>query len=166
MDTETQPQQNHFYSLGSPGPRHSGEGNLGDFLCIRHSTNGWRAPKWCRGEKVTQGPRDPEYKMAILGMNSLDFWGFSSLIKISIKLFFSHMKKLIGSNSEFLSVAKSLEQRVRKIDENEFETTQAQVFFSLKKKRGEVTTSMPPKLTLDGSLLVHYKISLGEMVGI
>ena len=104
--------------------------------------------------------------MAILGMNSLDFWGFSSLIKISIKLFFSHMKKLIGSNSEFLSVAKSLEQRVRKIDENEFETTQAQVFFSLKKKRGEVTTSMPPKLTLDGSLLVHYKISLGEMVGI
>ena len=46
------------------------------------------------------------------------------------------------------------------------------VFFRKKKKRGEVTTSMPPprkrkkKLTLDGSLLVHYKINLGEMVGI
>ena len=82
--------------------------------------------------------------MAILGMNSLDFWGFSSLIKISIKLFFSHMKKLIGSNSEFLSVAKSLEQRVRKIDENEFETTQAQVFFSLKKNVARSPLLCPP----------------------
>lgn len=81
------------------------------------------------------------------------------------------MKKLIGSNSEFLFVAKSLEQRVRKLDENEFKLPRPRCFFRKKKTwRGHHFYAPPPKkkkkLTLDGSLLVHYKINLGEMVGI
>lgn len=83
------------------------------------------------------------------------------------------MKKLIGSNSEFLFVAKSLEQRVRKLDENEFKLPRPRCFFRKKKNVARSPLLCPPpprkrkkKLTLDGSLLVHYKINLGEMVGI
>lgn len=57
------------------------------------------------------------------------------------------MKKLIGSNSEFLFVAKSLEQRVRKLDENEFKLPRPRCFFRKKKNvaRSPLLCPPPPK---------------------
>lgn len=54
------------------------------------------------------------------------------------------MKKLIGSNSEFLFVAKSLEQRVRKLDENEFKLPRPRCFFRKKKNVARSPLLCPP----------------------
>lgn len=54
------------------------------------------------------------------------------------------MKKLIGSNSEFLFVVKSLEQRVRKLDENEFKLPRPRCFFRKKKNVARSPLLCPP----------------------